>query len=443
MSILGAMLSGVSGLNAQSEAMSVIANNISNVNTVGYKANRAAFSSLVTQTAAASGFASGGVRAQQLQLNDVQGLLQKTGSATDLGIDGNGFFVVNEISNPSATNGQFMFTRAGQFIPDENGNLRNAAGLFLQGWPIDAEGNITSNRTDLSVLDTVNIHNLSGSAEATTTIDLRANLQSTQTVNANIGTYVAGAMASGAFEPDFEVSLQIFDSQGGARNLSFGFLKSAGNQWLTEAYVAPAGDVDPAAHPNGLIASGLTAFNADGTFDLAGSTAGLRDLNIQWAGALGLADSQIAVDLGSQGLSDGLTQFSGASQIVSSSVNGAVFGSLSGVEIGENGVVTALFDNGTRQDIYKIPVAVFPNPNGLGAQSGNAFIANGSSGNFTLNEAGTGAAGFVTPSAVETSTVDLAQEFTDMIQTQRAFSANGRIITTADEMLDELVRLKR
>ncbi|MDF1720636.1 MAG: flagellar hook protein FlgE [Minwuia sp.] len=444
MSIIGALQSGVSGLNAQSQSMSVIANNISNVNTVGYKASRAAFSTLVTQTVAATGFSTGGVRSESLQLNDVQGLLQQTTSATDMAISGDGFFVVNNQAEPDVATGQFLFTRAGQFVPNEDGDLANTAGLFLQGWPINETGDIPSNRTDLNVLETVNVRGLTGSAEATTDINLRANLQATQPVNANVGAYVAGDMAAGNFTPDFQTSVQMFDSQGGVRNMTFSYLKSATpNEWFTEAHAEPIADVDIATHPNGLVASGTTAFNTDGTMDLTNSSAGLRSLAVTWNTNLGIDDSTLAVNYGSDGEADGLSQFNGTSRIISSDVNGAVFGGLAGVQVGDDGVVTALFDNGTREDIFKLPIATFPNANGLEAKTGNAFLATNGSGDFSLNEAGTGSAGVVAASAVEGSTVDLTQEFTLMIETQRAFSANGRIITTADEMLNELVNLKR
>jgi len=444
MSIIGALQSGVSGLNAQSQSMSVIANNISNVSSVGYKASRTAFSTLVTQTVAATGFSTGGVQAESLQLNDVQGLLQQTTSATDMAISGDGFFVVNNEAAPGVATGQFMFTRAGQFVPNEDGDLTNTAGLFLQGWPIDETGDIPSNRTDLNVLETVNVRGLTGSAEATSEINLRANLQATQTVNANVGAYVAGDMAAGTFEPDFQTSVQMFDSQGGVRNLTFSYLKSSTpNQWFTEVHAEPVADVDIATHPNGLVASGTTAFNSDGTMDIANSTAALTSPTVTWNSNLGINDSVLTVNYGSDGQADGLSQFNGTSRIISSDVDGAVFGGLAGVQVGDDGIVTALFDNGTREDIFKLPIATFPNANGLEAKTGNAFLATNDSGDFSLNEAGTGSAGVVAASALEGSTVDLTREFTLMIETQRSFSANGRIITTADEMLNELVNLKR
>ena len=120
-----------------------------------------------------------------------------------------------------------------------------------------------------------------------------------------------------------------------------------------------------------------------------------------------------------------------------------VFGSLTGIGVNEDGIVTALFENGSRRDIYKLPVATFPNPNGLLGRTGNAYVTSVTSGDLNMNEAGVGGAGLIAPSSLEVSTVDIAEEFTNMIITQRAFSASGKIISTADEMLDELIRLKR
>jgi flagellar hook protein FlgE len=236
----------------------------------------------------------------------------------------------------------------------------------------------------------------------------------------------------------------MFDSQGGVRNMTFSYLKSSTpNEWFTEVHVEPVADVDIATHPNGLVASGTTAFNSDGTMDIANSTAALTSPTVTWNSNLGIDDSVLTVNYGSDGQADGLSQFNGTSRIISSDVDGAVFGGLAGVQIGDDGIVTALFDNGTREDIFKLPIATFPNANGLEAKTGNAFLATNDSGDFSLNEAGTGSAGVVAASAVEGSTVDLTREFTLMIETQRSFSANGRIITTADEMLNELVNLKR
>jgi flagellar hook protein FlgE len=151
----------------------------------------------------------------------------------------------------------------------------------------------------------------------------------------------------------------------------------------------------------------------------------------------------ITINFGSDGMTDGFTQFDAPSVLVSSDSNGSVFGALAGVRVDEDGTVVALFDNGTRQNIYKLPVAMFNNPSGLIAKTGNTWIASAESGDFNLQQATQGGAGSIAPGTLEASTVDLATEFTKMITTQQAYSASSRIITTADEMLDELLRLKR
>jgi flagellar hook protein FlgE len=151
----------------------------------------------------------------------------------------------------------------------------------------------------------------------------------------------------------------------------------------------------------------------------------------------------MALNLGTVGQANGLSQSSGPFQLISSQVNGSVLGSLSGVTIGEDGIVTSLFTNGTSRPIYKLPIATFRNPDGLASRTGNAWNQSDVSGPYTLKDAGTQGAGKVSAGALESSTVDLAQEFSNMIITQRAYSASGKIITTADEMLDELIRLKR
>ena len=212
-------------------------------------------------------------------LVDQQGLLQSSVSSTDLAIQGNGFFVVNEISNPTATTGQYSFTRAGSFTTNKDGNLVNSAGLFLQGFKLSTTGLTPTNLSDLTATETVNVRGLTGSGEPTTAVGIRANLQSSQTVNATIanytGTTTAGSMAGGGFTPDFVRSVQVFDSKGGSRTVTFGFLKTAtANLWNIEVYFEPASDLDPTAHPiNGQVAAGTLAFDTDGSFELTGTTA--------------------------------------------------------------------------------------------------------------------------------------------------------------------------
>lgn len=442
MSIYGAMFSGVSGLASQSQAMGMIADNISNVNTIGYKRTRAEFSTLVTSSSSASSYSPGGVDSSPKSLIDRQGLLQASASPTDLSVSGNGFFVVNTLSSPTSTTGAYMYTRAGSFDTDSDGFLRNAAGFYLQGWPIDSAGALPTDRSSLNALESVNIRNLSGTATATSAMSLAVNLQSSETPAA----YTFGDMSAGTVTPHFARSIQIFDSKGGTRSLTFGFFRDSAlnaNEWAVEIYANPSSDVTNA---NGLLngaATSTLAFNTDGTLDLTNSTIPTTLGITTWATSLGIANSSLTLDWGSDGLADGMTQFDAASSLISSDVNGAVYGGLSGVEVSDEGVVTALFENGSRTDIYKLPLAIFPNANGLSSRSGNAYIETSEAGDRSLQEAGLAGAGTFAPSTLESSNVDLAEEFTTMIQTQRAYSASSRIITTANEMLDELIRLAR
>ena len=431
MSLYGAMFSGVSGLAAQSQAMGMIADNITNVNTVGFKKSLAKLSTQVTSQATGANYAPGGVMSRPYQNVDAQGLLQASASPTDIALSGDGFYVVND----AAAGGAYAFTRAGSFAADANGNLRNAAGFYLQGVAVPPSGVVPAMPAVVSALATVNIFNLTNSWQATTTGSAQINLQATQAVG---GAYAAGNLASGAVVPHFSSDLQIYDSQGAARTITLGFYKTAVNTWAAEIY----GDINGTPLTRELIANGNIVFNPDGTLNTM--PAALTAISINWAGALGITTPQnIALNLGTLSQANGMSQSAGPYQLISSQVNGAVLGSLSGVSIGEDGIVSSLFTNGTSRPIYKLAVATFRNPDGLVSRSGNAWNQSDGSGNYTLKDAGTQGAGRVSSGALEASTVDLAQEFSNMIVTQRAYSASGKIITTADEMLDELIRLKR
>lgn len=446
MSIFGAMESSVSGLRAQSSALGMISDNISNVNTVGYKETRAAFSTLVTESATKTSFDPGGVRARPLQQVDKQGLLQSSDSNTDVAISGNGFFVVNESANPGVGD-DYMFTRAGQFRTDKDGNLVNSADFYLQGWPIDAQGNLPAAQESLNSLETVNISGLSGLPRATDSIELGANLPATD-----------------AATTQHSITVQSFDSLGTAHNLDFTFEKTANpNEW-TVTVDQPHLSSDPSGAPSGQFEDSTGAlinqvqatmtFASDGSVQSITTTtanADITNLRIDYGensgvgNATGATTTDVSVDLGNPGANefDALTQFDSDFAVNEINQNGLRFGNFTGVSIDEEGIVTAIFDNGRRRDLAQLPVATFNNPNALEARTGNAFLRSDESGEPLLNEAGVGGAGSIAPSALEGSTVDLATEFTDMITTQRAYSAATRIVTTSDEMLQELTQTAR
>lgn len=420
MSIYGAMFAGVSGLAAQSNALGMISDNIANVNTIGYKGTSARFSTLVTQAATQTTHTPGGVMSSPYSYINRQGLLQGTSSKTDLAVAGQGFFVVNESATPGFGD-DYYFTRAGSFNPDQNGNLVNAAGYYLQGYDLRATPTPPPSSSTFTGLATVNVANLSGSAEATSNIALGVNLPSTDIVGAS-----------------HVVTAQVFDSLGNAHDMNITFTKTGTNTWDWAAS-------DPTLD-GGATSSGTATGNGSITFDTDGTPLSFTPVapSIAITGfTTGAGNSSIALDLGTVGGTDGLSQFAGNFTIGNIDQDGVRFGNYTGVVISEEGIVTALFDNGQRQDIYQLPIGMFRNPNGLEEKSGNVYLETDRSGNFQLSLAGNGGAGDVVPGALESSTVDLAEEFTKMIVTQRAYSANTKVITTADEMLDELIRVKR
>ena len=432
MSLYGALYTGVAGLSANSRAMATTSTNIANVNTVGYKSSKSEFSTLLASSAGANS-ASGSVKAVTLKGVTQQGNLAQTNSATDLAISGQGFFVVTNtpVQNPSVT--ELLYTRAGSFQKDADGFLRNAGGYYLQGWTLDANGNVPTNANDMSL---VNLGNVTGTALPTTAASLRANLQSTTPVTAG---YVVGAMNSGATSPQYETSVEIYDSQGSARPIRLAFVKTAANTWAYEViYDGNVADIGGAG--SNPIASGNMTFNTDGT--IATPTPPLA-VNIPFAPTSGLSPQSIDFDFGTPGLANGFTQFDTTSTLYGSTVNGSLFGGLTGVRVDDQGYVVALFNNGIERKLYKLPLATFLNPDGLGALNGNAYRDTTESGGPSFKNPNVGGAGAISNLALEQSTVDLAKEFSDMIVIQRAYSAASKIITTADEMLDELTRLKR
>lgn len=442
MTLFGSLYTGVTGLAAQSRSMSMISDNVANVNTTAYKLAEAQFTSMVAREAGARTYRPGGVTAQAFYTIGSQGLIQSRNSSTDVAIVGQGFFVVNEAVDGTR---QQLYARAGEFSTDEFGNLRMPSGFYLQGWRLGEDGEIL----DVNQLETVNVQIASGIALPTTEVAIGANLDADQA--AFIGAYAAGDMAAFlatgvGVEPHFTRTVQIFDSLGRGHDLTFAFLKDpAANVWNVEV-VADSADVETGTHPDGLIASGTVTFAGNGTLAANGLTpivAGANGVSIEWNAADGADPSDVVIDLGTIGSTDGLAQFASATSVAYVSQNGAEVGTLNAVSIDEDGFVIGSFTNGEQRRLYRLALATFPNPAGLDPRSGNVYAATVSSGEFILRSPGEGGAGRLAPSSLESSNVDLADEFTKMIITQRAYSANARVITTTDDMLDELIRLRR
>lgn len=764
MSLYGALFSGVSGLSSQSSAMGAISDNISNVNTIGYKGTQVNFQTLVTHQVSSTEYSPGGVQSKPRAGIDVQGLLQGTTSSTDISLSGQGFFIVNSVSDPTLQGGQFAYTRAGSFKPDKNGYLQNASGFYLQGWPltptdnspasvagtININGNaymraytnsdgsyhyINQNIVNPSELKAFNVNTIGGTAQATSNISVQANLPSGDAIYDPNNPSLGGIHTS---------NVLTYDSLGNTSSSQFQWTKTAANSWslavtppsgaasvaLTNYTVAngrqvyaaagqveftsiPAagsyfqmngikvqfynsgiGGTDPTsdagkvmgvdlnaltgttalvsaiknkidsmctnstANPNisgaflGGLADGNNRFQANanvlrinqepgagqvsidctsnattglgssivesgtgvgsnsatpgvftvdaiysgysaitgtsqsftvnnvptsgnlvvgsvsmpwtsivngtagslggsytalpntpattanqvaanvasfmnqligagkplanysavtvtnGTVTLAATSSsapvgvtldnGGTISDFTWAsgkgasstvtfGTTGVYDSKtgsamtfngdgtpasiipntmemrwangaedqtqasgssstkpwISLNFGSLNQSNGINQLSGSYSIGNITQNGAKFGNFSGVSIGADGIVTALFDNGVRAPVFQIPIATFSNPDGMSSLTGNVYQDTTTSGSYTVRQPGEAGSGQVSASSLEASTVDLGTEFTTMITVQRAYSASAKIITTADQMLDDLINIKR
>lgn len=470
MSINSAMLAGVSGLVANSSALAAISDNIANVNTVAYKRNQTNFSSIVTAQAVPGHYSAGGVQAVTRQLVSQQGLMQTANSATDIAINGDGFFVVTNKGLGLTNADQRLFTRSGSFTVDANGYLVNDANLYLQGWPV-VDDVVNIDPSDLTSMQPINVKSLGTAVAPTSLVQLNASLSKDQpispgeagydTTTASMAQYaddVANKVTPTGTKPDFTMEMSVTDSSGGTHKIALSVLRSDDdptnpNLWHAEVYAIPASDVTGGGAP-GQIESGVIAFTPEGQFDPANSSgffssvapamtpqfdlgASAAGSGVQWATGLGLADQKITLDISK------LSQVVAPNQLKSVNSDGAGVGNVIAVQVDTDGFVSAVFDNKQVRKIAQIGLATFPNPDGLKPSSGNTYSSAIPAGVMVAKAPGTAGGGSISPSTLEASTVDLSQEFTGLITTQKAYSASSKIITTADQMLDELIQMKR
>jgi len=477
MSLNSAMQAGVAGLLANSTALSTISNNIANVNTVGYKQSETDFESLVTSTNGTVSDVAGGVAATTQQLVSQGGTFTQTDSPTDLAISGQGFFVTSPSAAAISSTNAALFTRAGSFLPNSAGYLQNSSGLILQGWPADSSGNISTSSSSLSSLQPINVTDLGGAVEPTTTVGITANLDSTQAVSAaataagdtpaGTGAYNAstnsmamnGVSSTTGVTPDYTIQIPVSDSQGDQHTLQLDLLRSSTpNQWYAELVAVPASDVtDGSGLSDGQIATGTIGFTSTGQLDPATTTIfsatdpsiaiGASDAAtpaagaVNWSSSLGVAAQTISLNLtGSSSGTGGITQLDSANS-QSITTNGTAFGSLSSIAVSDSGLVTAVYSNGVSQNLAQVAIATFPNPDGMSAVNDNAYQVSQSSGSYTLDTPGQGGAGSIDPFNLEGSTVDLSSQLTSLITSQSAYSASSKIITTADQMMQDLLQI--
>jgi flagellar hook protein FlgE len=432
MSVLRSLQIGVSGLRANSDALSVTGDNIANVNTVGFKRSRGVFQDILGRAAGNSILgreAGAGVRLAGVEHMWSQGALVNTENATDLAISGEGFFVVE--GQVQGTSGR-SYTRAGQFHINESGELINPAGLRLQGHMAQPNGTMGS------AVENIVVSTNAIPATPTSAVTMAANLDA----NAPI--------VAPNFDPldptgtsNFSTDVTTFDSLGNAHAVTVFFHKSASNAWDWHAMVDGGELTGGTAGLPTENASGTLTFTTDGELDTETPGASSWDfVNATAAQAIAFDfGTSITTDLGS-GL-DGTTQFAATSSTTGLTQDGFAAGSVDGISIAQDGTVVGTFTNGQQRNLGQVVIATFANINGLERGSAGLWTESRDSGAALIGVAETGGRGSIVAGSLEQSNVDLGNEFVNLISYQRGFQANSRIITTADEMYGELVNIKR
>ncbi len=423
---LTSLYSGLAGLNANSLQLSLIGNNLSNVNTAGYKSSSASFQDMLSQTLNGGSERTNpqqvglGSVAAGTNMNFTQGSLQTTGINSNVAIQGGGFFVVSDGQGNS-------YTRSGDFHVDASGNLVTPDGAFVQGYT--TKDPVTGRIVASGALSNINMPpGTLFPPAATTNLRLIANLNANAAVN-----------------DTFSSSVRIVDSLGSDHQLTITWTNTGPGAWDYDITV-PALDVGGlVTDPPVSVGTGSMTFDSLGVL-----TAPAADFDIEITGfANGAADMTTATnnainfDLFNPDGTTNLTGFAAASATSSSSQNGFPPGSLSSFAIGVDGTIQGIFSNGQTAELARLALATFNNPNGLLKTGQNKFSASSSSGEPSVGVPGEGGRGTTAGSALELSNVDIANEFINMLIAQRGYQANSRIITTTDSVLQEAINLVR
>jgi flagellar hook protein FlgE len=389
------MRTGVSGMNAQANRLSAVADNIANASTIGYKRAETQFSSLVLPSSGGQ-YNSGSVLTSVRYGISDQGGIRSTSSTTDLAIDGNGYFLVQ------GADGATYLTRAGSFVPDKDGNLVNTAGYYLLG---SADGSVAPDLNGLSIVN-VNAPDLTaiGSTAGTFTV----NLPTTDTPPATAGDY------------NHKTSLISYNNAGEAVKLDVYFTKNADDTWSVSVKNA----ADNVEIGTGTLTfdpvTGAVVSGGNVSVDLTGYNGGTLDLNL--------------------GASTART---GSYTISQATINGQAPSSLQSVDVGADGSVVAIYENGSQQVLYRLPLATVASPDRMTVVSGNVFSPSAASGAVTVGYPQSDGMGKIMSGSLEESNADIAQELTDMIEAQRSYTANSKVFQTGSELMDVLVNLKR
>ena len=434
--MMRSMFSGVSGLRAHQTRMDVIGNNVANVNTVGFKSGRVTFQEIFSQTLKGasspdSATGRGGTNPMQIGLGlgvgsvdtiTTRGSLQRTDNPTDMSIEGDGFFICKGGSADT-----FKFTRAGNFGIDKLGNLVTGSGLNVYGWQAlktDGSGEFDTERP----IEPINLYSDAYrnkriiAAKATSRAELSGNLDAAKAV--------AAAPASPTPAEIFAVPMTVYDSLGNDYKVSVEYWKTGatatGSTWNWR--------ISTGTGYSTTTGTGTITFNAAG---IIATGANPPAVTFTPSAATGTGNFAVMLDFSK------ITSFAADNSVKPKSVDGYPSGSLVTFSVGSDGILTGIYDNGQQQSLGLMAISGFENPAGMQKVGDNMYIPTTNSGEYKAVRAGSSGVGTLNPGTLEMSNVDLSKEFTEMIITQRGFQANSRIITTSDEMLQELVNLKR
>ncbi len=419
MSLYSMMRTGVSGMNAQANRLSTVADNIANSGTTGYKRSSTEFSSLIIPSVNGN-YTSGGVNTTVRMAISQQGDLKYTASGSDLAIKGNGFFVVTNSS------GTPFLTRAGSFVPDGEGRLVNAAGYYLMGYSY-AAGPPSTTANGFGGLEAISIAQQGLIADPSTRGTFTANLPADADVVA--AGLLPSANAAGA-TATHKTSLVVYDNLGSEVILDVHYTKTGANTWevavFNQAGAAPGAPFPYAA--GSLLATQTLTF--DGTNGTLTSPTGGINIAVPNGQTFNLDMSKMT-QLGME-----YTEFD-------VKANGNAPSSIESVEIATDGTMYAYYANGAFRELYRIPLANVQSPDQLTALPGNVFTMSSESGPLQMGFPGSGGLGGVVSGALENSNVDIAEELTNMIESQRSYTANSKVFQTGADLMDILVNLKR
>ena len=445
MTISSSLNAGVAGLTANATRLATISDNIANSATHGYKRASADFHSMVISSGKGT-YSAGGVRVTTSRLIDQPGALLSTSNATDLAVRGRGFLpVTNESALGVGATSDFPMnlTTTGSFRTDKEGYLVTETGLVLLGWPANSDGSIPLFPRDTSDgLEPIQINVNQFAGEPTTQITLGVNLPATETDTGASGTTL-------------QTSIEYFDNLGTSRQLIVEYEAipnttpgvSRSNEWNVRLFDTATPDPvtgDPTqVGEYGIVFNDTTG--AGGTIASVNTVSGGAYDPATGAFTVDVERGPITVNIGTIGAATGtgLTQLSDSFAPTSILKDGSPVGNMVSVEVDANGYVYANFDIGITRTIYQIPLVDLPNPNGLNALDNQTYSISNASGSFFLWDAGDGPTGDIIGFALEESATDVAGELTNLIQTQRAYSSNAKVIQTVDEMLQETTNIKR